>query len=91
MPAPRELMAEFRKVHQFNAFVTNGPVQYALAEYMQDENAYLSLAAFYWRLARHERLVYINHTGRGERLHSESAIAPDYPKECSCPRIICCR
>ena len=45
--APRELMAEFRKVHQFNAFVTNGPVQYALAEYMQDENAYLSLAAFY--------------------------------------------
>ncbi len=45
--APRELMAEFRKVHQFNAFVTNGPVQYALAEYMQDKNAYLSLAAFY--------------------------------------------
>ena len=45
--APRELMAEFRKVHQFNAFVTNGPVQYALAEYMQDKDAYLSLAAFY--------------------------------------------
>jgi methionine aminotransferase len=45
--APRELMAEFRKVHQFNAFVTNGPVQYALAEYMQNRDAYLSLAAFY--------------------------------------------
>jgi methionine aminotransferase len=45
--APRELMAEFRKVHQFNAFVTNGPVQYALAEYMKDKDAYLSLAAFY--------------------------------------------
>ena len=45
--APRELMAEFRKVHQFNAFVTNGPVQYALAEYMQNKDAYLSLAAFY--------------------------------------------
>jgi methionine aminotransferase len=45
--APRELMAEFRKVHQFNAFVTNGPVQYALAEYMKDKNAYLALAAFY--------------------------------------------
>jgi methionine aminotransferase len=45
--APRELMAEFRKVHQFNAFVTNSPVQYALAEYMQDRDAYLALAAFY--------------------------------------------
>ncbi|HET9663089.1 MAG TPA: methionine aminotransferase [Burkholderiales bacterium] len=45
--APRELTAEFRKVHQFNAFVTNGPVQYALAEYMKNRDAYLSLAAFY--------------------------------------------
>ena len=39
--APRELMAEFRKVHQFNVFVTNGPIQYALAEYMKDRDAYL--------------------------------------------------
>jgi methionine aminotransferase len=45
--APRDLTAEFRKVHQFNAFVTNSPVQYALAEYMKDKDAYLSLAAFY--------------------------------------------
>lgn len=47
--APRELMAEFRKVHQFNAFVTNGPVQYALAEYMKNRDAYLALAGFYQR------------------------------------------
>lgn len=47
--APRELMAEFRKVHQFNAFVTNSPVQYALADYMKDRDAYLALAAFYQR------------------------------------------
>jgi methionine aminotransferase len=45
--APRELMTEFRKVHQFNSFVTNGPVQYAFAEYMKDKDAYLGLAAFY--------------------------------------------
>ena len=45
--APRELMNEFRKVHQFNVFVTNGPLQYVLAEYMADPSAYLSLAAFY--------------------------------------------
>jgi methionine aminotransferase len=47
--APRELMAEFRKVHQFNVFVTNGPLQYALADYMKDRDAYLGLAAFYQR------------------------------------------
>ncbi len=47
--APRELMAEFRKVHQFNVFVANGPLQHVLAEYMQDQDAYLSLAAFYQR------------------------------------------
>jgi methionine aminotransferase len=47
--APRELMDEFRKVHQFNVFVANSPVQHALAEYMQDKDAYLSLSAFYQR------------------------------------------
>ena len=47
--APKELMAEFRKVHQFNVFVANGPLQHVLAEYMQDKDAYLSLAAFYQR------------------------------------------
>jgi methionine aminotransferase len=47
--APRELMTEFRKVHQFNVFVANGPVQYALAEYMKNRDAYLGLAAFYQR------------------------------------------
>ncbi len=45
--APKALTAEFRKVHQFNAFVANGPVQYALAEYMKNRDAYLELAAFY--------------------------------------------
>jgi len=45
--APRELMAEFRKVHQYNAFVTNGPLQYVFAEYMRNRDAYLQLAAFY--------------------------------------------
>lgn len=45
--APRNLMAEFRKVHQFNAFVSNGPVQYALADFMKNRDAYLSLATFY--------------------------------------------
>ncbi len=45
--APKALMAEFRKVHQFNAFVANGPMQYAFADYMKNRDAYLELAAFY--------------------------------------------
>ncbi len=45
--APRELMAEFRKVHQFNVFTVNTPVQLALADYMADASRYVELAAFY--------------------------------------------
>ena len=41
--APKSLMQEFRKVHQFNCFSCNSPVQFALASYLQNENAYLSL------------------------------------------------
>ena len=36
-------------MHPFNVFVTNGPVQYAFADYMKDRDAYLGLAAFYER------------------------------------------
>ena len=35
------------KVHQYNAFVTNGPLQYVFAEYMKNRDPYLQLAAFY--------------------------------------------
>jgi len=45
--APETLMNEFRKVHQFNVFSVNTPIQYALAEYLQNEENYLSLPAFY--------------------------------------------
>jgi methionine transaminase len=45
--APRELMAEFRKVHQFNVFTVNTPMQYALADYMGDPARYHALSAFY--------------------------------------------
>ena len=45
--APRELMAEFRKVHQFNVFTVNTPVQFALTDYMADASRHLGLAGFY--------------------------------------------
>lgn len=47
--APASLMAEFRKVHQFNVFTVNTPMQHALAAYMADPAPYLDLAAFYQR------------------------------------------
>ena len=45
--AAPELMAEFRKVHQFNVFCVNSPVQYALADFLADPDEYLHLSAFY--------------------------------------------
>jgi methionine transaminase len=47
--APASLMAEFRKVHQFNVFTVNTPVQHGLAAYMNDAQPYLDLPAFYQR------------------------------------------
>jgi methionine aminotransferase len=47
--APAPLTAEFRKVHQFNVFTVNTPVQHGLARYMADPAPYLNLPAFYQR------------------------------------------
>ena len=47
--APKALSAEFRKVHQFNVFTVNTPVQLALAAYMANPEPYLGLSAFYQR------------------------------------------
>ncbi len=47
--APAPLSAEFRKVHQFNVFTVNTPVQHGLAAYMADPKPYLELPAFYQR------------------------------------------
>jgi methionine aminotransferase len=47
--APAALTAEFRKVHQFNVFTVNTPVQHGLAAYMADERPYLELPSFYQR------------------------------------------
>ena len=44
--APAALMKEYRKVHQFNAFSTDGPKQVALAKFLQQKNQYLSLGGF---------------------------------------------
>ena len=44
--APGYLMNEFRKVHQFNCFSCNSPVQFALAEFLKEKKTYLGLGSF---------------------------------------------
>jgi methionine transaminase len=54
--APAAMSAEFRKVHQFNVFTVNTPVQHALARYMADPAPYQSLPAFY----QHKRDLFLD-------------------------------
>ncbi|KAF0240265.1 MAG: hypothetical protein FD183_1123, partial [Chitinophagaceae bacterium] len=44
--APAMLMKEFRKVHQFNCFTCDTPKQIALATYLSNQEAYLTLGSF---------------------------------------------
>ncbi len=45
--APANLMKEFRKAHQFVVFAVNTPIQYALADYLEDPRQYQSLGALF--------------------------------------------
>ncbi|MBK1896990.1 methionine aminotransferase [Chryseobacterium paridis] len=45
--APKALTDEFRKVHQFNVFCVNTPIQLALAEYMKNDDHYNQLSSFF--------------------------------------------
>jgi methionine transaminase len=47
--APKDLTVEFRKIHQFLTFSTSTPMQYALADYLEDPSRYLHLNEFYER------------------------------------------
>lgn len=45
--APENITKEFRKVHQFMAFSANTPIQHALADFLENESAYMGLSLFY--------------------------------------------
>ena len=45
--APAKLMLEFRKVHQFNVFSVNTPMQVGIANYLKSENIYDELSIFF--------------------------------------------
>jgi len=54
--APAAMMAEFRKIHQFNCFSCNSAVQFALAEFLQQKQKYLQLGSF----IQHKRDYFAN-------------------------------
>ncbi len=64
MVAPPELTKELRKMHQFNVFATNTPVQYGIAQYMQHEENYLPLPKFYQ--AKRDRFAELLSSSRFE-------------------------
>ncbi len=45
--APANMMNEFRKIHQYNVFSVNTPMQVAVTEYIKNEDHYLSLSSFF--------------------------------------------
>jgi len=47
MVAPESIMKEIRKVHQYNCFSVHTPTQYAMAEYLQNEQNYLGVSSMY--------------------------------------------
>ena len=56
--APALMMAAFRKVHQFNSFTCNSPIQFALAEFLEQKENYLQLGSFLQKKRDHfEKLM----------------------------------
>jgi methionine aminotransferase len=55
--APPHLSHEFRKIHQYLSFSVNAPMQYGLAKFLEDENNYLQISAFYEK----KRNLFLQH------------------------------
>ena len=53
--APAALTQEFRKIHQFLVFSVNTPMQYAIAEYLKNDQVYLELPEFFRQKRDHFR------------------------------------
>lgn len=80
--APKEIMTEFRKVHQFLVFVVNHPLQLALADFLADTKNYTELKQFYQakrdlflKLTKQSRLVPLKCEGTYFQLMSYKAIS----------------
>lgn len=88
--APPALMKEFRKVHQFNAFSCNTPVQYALTEFLQQKENYLQLGGFlqkkrdyFLKLMQQTRFKPLPSHGSYFQLYSYAGISNESEKDFS--------
>ena len=85
--APENLMKEYRKIHQFNAFSCDTPKQLGIAKHMLDKEAYLSLGNFYQakrdylrKLLASTPLKYIPSSGSYFESYSYAAISNESDK-----------
>lgn len=69
--APPDLTKEFRKVHQFNVFAVNTPMQHAVAEYFETSDDYLALNEFFEK--KRDFLLGAMSNSRFKPLHSEGS------------------
>ncbi len=82
--APENLMAEFRKAHQFIVFTCNTPIQYALADFIEDQSNWDYLPMFYQKkrdyfqeMVRNSRFKIIPSYGTYFQLLDYSAISDE--------------
>lgn len=82
--APKELMVEFRKVHQFLVFAVNHPFQLALADFLSNKTNYIELKHFYQnkrdlflKLTKFSRLTPLKTCGTYFQLMSYKEISND--------------
>jgi len=82
--APENLMAEFRKVHQFIVFTSNTPIQHALVDYIRESSDYNELSGFYQskrdfflKQVKNSRFKFIPASGSYFQLLDYSAITTE--------------
>jgi methionine aminotransferase len=82
--APAPLMKEFRKVHQFNCFSCNSPIQFALTEFLKEREHYLQLGTqlqqkrdFFQKLMRQTKFIPIPSYGSYFQLYSYANISAE--------------
>lgn len=86
--APAAMMKEFRKVHQFNCFSCNSPVQFALASFMRQKGQYLQLGIqlqqkrdYFQQLMRQTKFKALPTYGSYFQLYSYAGITDEHEKD----------
>ena len=86
--APAPFMNEFRKVHQFNSFACNSPMQYAIADFLKDATSYNMLGSFmqkkrdyFFELMKETKFKPIPSHGSYFQLYSYADISDESEKD----------